>query len=113
MLQLIIKVLVTALLIVMISELAKKNTLAGALLASLPIVSLLSFLWLYFETGDVQKIAQLSVEIFWLVLPSLTLFLVLPFLLQRGFHFFLSLGLASGVSAICYLGLLYCMQPRQ
>ena len=76
-----IKVLLTAVLVVAISEAAKRSTLFGGILASLPLTSLLAFIWLYGETGDTGKIASLSVSIFWYVLPSLVLFIALPMLL--------------------------------
>jgi hypothetical protein len=52
-------------------------------LASLPLTSLLAFVWLYLDTGDTQRVADLSQGIFWLVLPSLSLFVLLPFLRNR------------------------------
>lgn len=97
-----VKVLVSALLIVAISEIAKRSTLLGALIASLPVVSLLAFIWLYLDTGDAAKIATLSVGVFWLVLPSLALFLVLPVALRAGWGFWPSLACAIGVTAACY-----------
>ena len=66
-----IKVLLTAVLVVAISEAAKRSTLLGGILASLPLTSLLAFIWFYGETGDTGKIASLSVSIFWYVLSSL------------------------------------------
>ena len=97
-----IKILLSSLVLVAVSEIAKRSSTLGALLASLPLTSLLAFVWLYLDTGDVQKVSALSVDIFWLVLPSLALFLVLPWLLKMGWGFWLSLGLASLVTAACY-----------
>ena len=74
MLQTAIKVLLTAVLVVAISEAAKRSTLLGGILASLPLTSLLAIIWVYGETGDTARIANLSVSIFWYVLPSLVLF---------------------------------------
>ena len=68
-----IKVLISALLVAAVSEVARRSSLLGALLASLPVTSLLAFMWLYRETGDTEKVAALSADIFWLVLPSLVL----------------------------------------
>jgi hypothetical protein len=97
-----IKVLVTAVLVVAISEVAKRSTVFGGILASLPLTSLLAFIWLYGETGDAGKVASLSYSIFWYVLPSLVLFIVLPLLLARGFDFWLSLLIACTVTFAAY-----------
>jgi hypothetical protein len=108
-LQPVIKVALTALVVVAVSEVGKRSTIAGAVLASLPLTSLLAFVWLYSETGDVQKIAALSHGIFWLVLASLPLFLILPALLSAGWGFWTSMGVASGTAVIAYLGMTYCL----
>ncbi len=97
-----IKVVVSAILIVAISELAKRSSLLGALLASLPITSLLAFIWLYRDTHSVEKVAALSSGIFWLVLPSLILFVLLPWFLRLGWGFWLSLALGIGLTALAY-----------
>lgn len=107
--QSVIKVALTALVVVAVSEVGKRSTIAGAVLASLPLTSLLAFFWLYSETGDVQKVAALSHGIFWLVLASLPFFLVLPSLLKSGWGFWPSMGLASISSAIAYAGMTYCL----
>ncbi len=104
-----VKVVITTLLIVLISELARRSTLAGALLASIPLVSVLAILWLYFESGDTERIAGLSTSIFWLVLPSLAFFLLLPALLHRGVHFYLSLALSLAATAASYGLMLYLL----
>lgn len=100
--QFLIKVLISALLVAAVSEVARRSSLLGALLASLPVTSLLAFIWLYRETGDTQKVAALSADIFWLVLPSLVLFLLLPALLRLGWNFWTSLGLSCAASAVAY-----------
>ena len=97
-----IKILLSSLIIVAVSEIAKRSSLLGALLASLPLTSLLAIVWLYLDTGDVQKVASLSSDIFWLVLPSLALFLVFPLLLKMGWGFWLSLAVGVVVTAACY-----------
>ena len=99
----IVKLLVSAALIVLISELSKRSTLLGAVLASVPLVSVLAMLWLYVDTRDPQQVASLSQNIFWLVLPSLPLFLVLPWMLGRGYGFYPSLLAAIGVTILCYM----------
>ena len=108
--QYFIKVAVTAVLVVAISELAKRSSFWGALLASLPITSLLAFLWLYQANHDTEAIASLSQNIFWLVLASLPLFIVLPSLLRAGVAFWPSLGLSCGVTIAVYFLLIWVLQ---
>lgn len=88
------KIAITTVLIVAISEIAKRSTFIGALLASIPLVSVLAMLWLYVDTKDVAKISALSISVFWLVLPSLVLFLTLPLLLKQGLSFYPSISLS-------------------
>ena len=96
------KIIISAIILVAISEIAKRSSLLGALLASLPLTSLLAFVWLYLDTGDVQKVSALSANIFWLVLPSLVLFLILPLMIKLGWGFWLSLMVAVLATAACY-----------
>jgi hypothetical protein len=103
----IVKIAVSAALVVAISEFAKRSTTAGALLASLPVVSVLAFIWIYLESGDGGRVAQMSSEIFWLVLPSLALFLALPWLLRHGLPFWPALGVACLTTAALYGGALF------
>ena len=100
--QYVAKVALSAVLVVAVSEIAKRSSFWGAALASLPITSLLAFIWLYVETGDTARIAALSHGVFWLVLPSLVLFLVLPFLVRAGWNFWPSLAVASAATALAY-----------
>ena len=96
------KVLITAVLVVAVAELAKRGSLWSAVLASLPLTSLLAFVWLYLDTRDGSRVADLSMSIFWLVLPSLVLLLVLPLLLRAGWSFWLSLAAAVAATAVAY-----------
>ncbi len=100
---LLIKFLITALLIVAVSEIAKHSSILAAILASVPLISVMAIFWLYVDTGDPQKVSALARGIFWLVLPSLAFFLTLPALLKRGVPFYASLGLALVVTVLCYL----------
>lgn len=108
MLQTAIKVLVTSVLVVAISEAGKRSAVLGAILASLPLTSVLAFVWLYAETGDTQKIAALSSGIFWLVLPSLILFVALPVLLRSGLGFAPAMVVSVALTAAGY-GLMLAM----
>lgn len=101
-----LKIFLSALLIVAISEIAKRSTGFAALVAALPLTSLLAFVWLHLEDSPPERIAELSGQIFWLVLPSLVLFLLLPLLLRHGVSFWLSLGLSVAATAGCYLAAL-------
>lgn len=101
-----LKILVSAIIIVVVSELAKRSSLWAAILASLPLISLLAFIWLYLDTGDVQKISVLSQNIFWLVLPSLAFFATLPLLIRMEINFWLSLLLASLITVLAYFVML-------
>lgn len=98
----IVKIAITTVLIVVISEIAKRSSFAGALLASVPLISVLAMLWLYIDTKDVSKVSALATSIFWLVLPSLALFVTLPLLLKQGVNFYLSMGISVGVTVACY-----------
>src|SRR3990172_3758957 len=102
-----LKVLLTSVLVVAVSEAGKRNSLVAAILASLPLVSVLAMVWLYVDTRDVEKIAQLASAIFWLVLPSLVLFLALPLLLRGGVGFYPSLGLAIALTVGAYFAMVY------
>lgn len=106
MVQYALKVLITALVVVTVSEMAKRNSVFAALVASLPLTSLLAFVWLYLDTRDAGKVASLSVDIFWLVIPSLALFLALPLFLRLGWGFWLSLLAACGLTAVGYASML-------
>ncbi len=98
-----VKTMLTALIIVAVSEVAKRYTTAAALLAALPLTSLLAMIWIYMDTGDSAKIADLSVGIFWLVLPTLCFFLILPMLIRHEINFWLSMVISCSVMIIIYL----------
>ncbi|MGH7902158.1 MAG: DUF3147 family protein [Thermodesulfobacteriota bacterium] len=96
------KVLISAILVVLISEISKRSSLIGAVLASLPIVSILAFVWIYIDTKSVEVISDLSRNIFWLVMPSLSLFIVLPLLLKNRWDFYLSLAISCLIMISLY-----------
>ncbi len=108
--QYVVKIIATAAIVVGVAELAKRSSFWGAVLASLPLTSLLAFIWLYADTGNSQSVAALSGSIFWLVLPSLPLFLVLPLLLRSGLSFWPSLGLASAATVAAYFGMIWLLE---
>lgn len=101
-----IKFIISAALVVAISEIAKRYSFAAAVLASLPITSILAFIWLYLDTGDTAKITALSYDIAWLVVPSLVFFIALPLLLKQGMQFWLALLLACAATAVGYAAMM-------
>ncbi len=107
--QYVFKVMLTALVVVGVSEVAKRSSFWAAALASLPLTSLLAFIWLYVETGDAQRVGSLSQSVFWLVLPSLPLFLLLPALLRSGWSFWPSLSLACVTTAVAYFAMVWLL----
>jgi len=88
-----VKIVITSVLIVLISEIAKRSSFVGALLASAPIISVAAIFWLYIDTKDVTKVSALTSSVFWLVLPSLALFVTLPLFLKHGLNFYLSMSI--------------------
>ena len=105
-----LKILVSAALVATISEVAKRNSFLAAFVASLPVISVLSFIWMHVEAVPDAKIATLAGEIFWLVLPSLLLFLALPFLLRVGWGFWPSLISSLLLTAASYVVLVLVCQ---
>jgi len=99
------KIIITTLLIVAISEVSKRSSLAGAVLASVPLVSVLAMIWLYVDTQDVEKISSLSTSVFWLVIPSLVLFILLPVLLKSGWGFYISLATSIAATIVSYFAM--------
>ena len=99
------KIAITVLLVIAIAEISKRSTLMGGILASVPLVSVLAMIWLYMDIRDVQKVAALSTSVFWLVIPSLALFLVLPIMLKKGINVSVSISVALTVTVACYFGM--------
>lgn len=108
--QYFIKVLLTAIVVVAVAEIAKRSAPMGALLASLPLTSLLAMGWLYADTGDAARVAELARGIFWLVLPSLALFLVLPAAIKAGWGFWPSLAAGCAASVAGYGAMLWALR---
>lgn len=102
--QFLINTLISALIIAGAAELANRSTLLSALLVSIPLTSILALSLLYYKTGDVVKVTELSYGIFWLVLPSLGLFLLLPGFLKYGYNFWVSITMSCVILAVVYLG---------
>ena len=99
----IVKYLITSGIVVLVSEFAKRSDRLGAFIAALPLVTVLTLLWLYFENQDQVKIANHAWFTFWYVLPTLPMFLLFPWLIIR-FGFWWAMG-ASAVVTILFFGL--------
>ncbi|MBR9814602.1 DUF3147 family protein [bacterium] len=96
------KIAISALVIVIASEIAKRSTLLAAVIVSLPLVSILAMTWLYLDTRDLDRVATMASDVGWLVLPSLTLFVVVPAALERGLGFWAALALGALSTAVAY-----------
>lgn len=101
----IVKTLLSAAIIATISEIAKRSPAFAALIASLPLVSVLGMLWIYGETNDVPRIAAHAEATFWFVLPSLPMFLALPAMLRNGIGFYLALAINCALTAALYFAM--------
>ena len=102
MLYMVVKAALSGVIILAASEVARRSPTYGALLVSLPLVSILAMIWLWHDTGDSERIAALSEATFWLVLPTLPMFLVLPMLLRHGADFWLALAAACALTVGLY-----------
>jgi hypothetical protein len=98
----ILKALLSGIIIMAVSEIAKRNPAFGALIVSLPLVSLLAILWLWRDTGDTERIAAHAQATFWYVLPSLPMFLALPALLRHGVGFWIALAVSCALTILLY-----------
>lgn len=107
MLYLFIKAAISGVIVAAVSEIARRSPSFGALVASLPLVSLLAILWLWRDTRDPARIAAHAQATFWYVLPSLPLFLILPILLRRGMGLWLALGISCLVTIVLYLAMVW------
>src|ERR1700754_5074074 len=96
------KYLITAAVVVAVSEVAKRSDRLGALIASLPLVTLLALTWLYIEKQPAEKIANHAWYTFWYVVPTLPMFLAFPALLAR-FGFWPAMGLSAVITMVCFL----------
>ena len=97
-----IKLVLTAAIIVLISEVSKKLPLLGSLIASLPLISVIGMIWMYGETKDLIRIADHAEGTFWYVLPSLPMFLLMPFLLRKGISFPAALSAGIALTGVLY-----------
>ena len=108
---LILKAALSGVIIALVSEIAKRSPGFGALVASLPLISLLGMIWLWRDKPDTAHMAAHIEATFWFVLPSLPMFLIIPLLLRSGVAFWISLLLGCALTVGLYLGMVW-LGPR-
>ncbi|UIJ47388.1 DUF3147 family protein [Sphingomonas cannabina] len=111
MLYLAIKAAISGILIAAASEVAKRYPGFGALIASLPLVSVLGMMWLWRDKPDAANMAAHAEATFWYVLPSLPMFLLIPAMLRHGVPFWLALALGCAVTVLLYVATTW-LAPR-
>jgi F0F1-type ATP synthase assembly protein I len=107
---LITKYLITAAMVVLISEVAKRSDKLGGLIASLPLVTVLTLIWLYIEKQPAEKIANHAWYTFWYVIPTLPMFLLFPWLTAR-LGFWLGLLACVVITMLCFALFAWLTRP--
>ena len=95
------KYLLTSGMVVFISEVAKRSDRLGGFIAALPLMTLLTLVWLYVENQPEEKIANHAYYTFWYVIPTLPMFLLFPYLLPR-LGFWITMGACVVITVICF-----------
>lgn len=111
MLYLIMKAAISGVIIAVASEVARRSAGFGALVVSLPLVSILAMIWLWRDTRDPLRLAAHADATFWYVLPSMPMFLLIPVLLKREMPFYAALGVGCALTITLY-GLMVLVGPR-
>ena len=111
MIYLAIKAAISGVIVAIVSEVAKRYPGFGALVASLPLVSVLGMIWLWRDKPDISNMAAHVESTFWFVIPSLPMFLVMPVLLRMGFGFWTTLAVGCALTIALYL-LMTWIGPR-
>ncbi|MBO9518548.1 MAG: DUF3147 family protein [Porphyrobacter sp.] len=106
MLYLLIKAGLSGVIIAVASEVARRWPGWGALIVSLPLVSVLAMIWLWRDTHDPARLAAHAEATFWFVLPSLPMFLLVPFLLRQGQSFGVALAAGCALTIVLYLAMI-------
>jgi hypothetical protein len=107
MIYLSVKAALSGLIVALVSEIARRSPGFGALVASLPLVSILAMIWLWRDTGDPQRIAAQAGATFWFVLPSLPMFLLIAALLRRGASFWPALAAGCTLTIALYFAMIW------
>lgn len=107
---LIIKAALSGIIIAVVSEVAKRSPSFGALIVSLPLVSLLAMIWLWRDTQNTERLAAHAQATFWYVLPSMPMFLVLPMLLRNGTGFYPALLISCALTIVLYALMVWALK---
>jgi len=105
MLMYVIKVVVSALLIVLVTEISKKDNLLASIVISIPWLSFITILWIFIETKDAAKVALFSSGVFWMVIPSRFFFVVRAVLLKQRVNFYAALLVSTTAMTLLYFGM--------
>jgi len=104
-----IKILLSAGIIVLVSEIAKKSPHFAALVGSLPLVSLIAITWIYYESnGDVKRLQDHSIGVFWYVIPSLVFFVLFPVCMNK-MHFWWSMTISAAATILAYFAMIWVL----
>ena len=106
-----VKAALSGLIVAAVSEIARRSPGIGALVASLPLISILGMMWLWHDTADPARLADHAQATFWYVLPSLPMFLVVPALLRNGTGFWTALVVGCVLTMALYLAMAF-IAPR-
>ena len=101
---LIVRALLSGAIITIVSVVSRRYPGLGALIASLPLISLLGMIWLWHDRPDAENMARHAEATFWYVIPSLPMFLLIPTLLRRGISFAPALIAGCALTILLYLG---------
>jgi accessory gene regulator protein AgrB len=97
------RALLSGIIIALIALIGRKAPAMAALFASLPLISILGMIWLWRDTGDTRLLADHAEATFWYVLPSLPMFLAIPYMLRSGVNFWVALAAGIMMTVILYL----------
>ena len=98
-----VRALLSGLIVATVSTLSRRYPAGGALIASLPLVSVLGMVWLWHDKPDAENMARHAEATFWYVLPSLPMFLLIPAMLRRGIDFWAALAAGCALTILAYL----------
>ena len=111
MLYLLIKAAISGAIVAAVSEIARRSPGWGGLVASLPLTSLLAMIWLWRDSHDSERVAELSVSAIWFFIPSVPLFIALPWLLRSGVGFWAAMAIVIAMTLALYAAMFWAA-PR-